>query len=76
MVVEAGQQGLRAPAPHLLGNLEVRVGPGRDLRQVRDAHDLGAPAQRLQPGADGVGGCPTDAGIDFIEDQGAPGLVA
>src|SRR6185369_5167333 len=50
---------------------EVDVGERGDLRQVGDAEDLAAGAERPQPLADDAGGVAADAGVDLVEDQGA-----
>ena len=56
-------------ASHLLLDLEVRIAARGNLREVRDAQDLMAARQRLQPGADRVGRCPADARVHLVEHQ-------
>ena len=68
-MVEAGD--LRdGPAVALtLGDLEVGVGVGRDLWQVRDAQDLVAAPKRPQPPSEGVAAATADAGVHFVEHE-------
>src|SRR5688500_7689143 len=58
-----------AVAADVLLDAEVRGGPGRDLRQVRDAQDLEVPPERGEVLADDLGDAPADAGVHFVEDE-------
>ena len=58
----------RRVAGHLL-DPEVAVGDGRDLRQMRDRHDLGALGETLERVGDGVRRRAADAGVDLVEDH-------
>jgi len=49
----------------------MMIGEAGDLRQVGDAQDLAARRKSFEAAAESLGGTPADAGIDFIEDQGA-----
>src|ERR1039458_5550907 len=53
----------------------MMVGEGSDLRQVRDAQDLVGGGQLFEAAADSFGGTATNAGVDFVEDQGALGAA-
>lgn len=52
-----------------LGDTEVMVGMGGHLRQVRDRQHLPVSAEGLHQAPDGVTHDPTDARVDFVEDQ-------
>src|SRR5262245_23903306 len=52
-----------------LGDAEVRVGEGRDLRQMRNAEHLTVLAERLQQLADGRCYGSADPRVDFVEDE-------
>src|SRR5699024_3329555 len=52
----------------------VRIGPGRDLRQVGDDDDLGVAGEFGQAAADLDGGLASDSGVDLVEDVGGDGL--
>ena len=62
-------RGLAADAA--LGNDEMMVAAGRDLRQVRDGEHLHVAAEALHQAADGIGHGAANAGIDLVEDQRA-----
>jgi len=49
----------------------MMIGKSRDLGQVSYAEDLIGAGQGLQLFANSFGGSTADAGVDFIEDQGA-----
>jgi hypothetical protein len=51
----------------------VVIGEGGDLREVGYAQDLVRAGEGFQFFSDGFGGAASDAGIDFVEDQGALG---
>ena len=53
----------------LLHDPEVPVGERRDLRQVRDAHDLRRRRERSQLLADRARRQAADAGVDLVEDE-------
>src|SRR5579859_3678463 len=58
----------------LLNNIML-IGKRGDLRQVGNAEHLMTAAKGLQLPAHGLGGAASDAGINFVEDQGAcPGF--
>src|SRR5207244_3431016 len=48
---------------------EVPIGNARDLRQMRDRHDLGPLGESAQRVADPVRRLAADAGVDLVEDH-------
>src|SRR5699024_5571796 len=52
----------------------VRIGPGRDLRQVGDDDDLGVAGEFGQAAAALDGGLASDSGVDRVEDVGGDRL--
>src|SRR5439155_5298183 len=70
---------LRALAPGLLDDPEVRVGHRRNLRQVCDADELALGSQLAKLLPHRPGGVAADAGVDLVEDHrasAAPGPEA
>ena len=70
-VVEAPHQGARAPARFSLLDQVMMVGKGGDLWQVGNANHLMGPRQCQQFPAYRLRGASSNAGIDFIEYEGA-----
>src|SRR4029079_16283562 len=68
LVAELRDRRVRRVAGNLL-DAEGAVGERRDLRQVRDRHDLGALGQAAQRLADRVRGLAADTGVDLVEDH-------
>src|SRR4051794_5568971 len=66
--VELGDRRARLLARELL-DAEVALGAGRDLREVRDRHDLRTGGKALERARHGVGGAPADAGVDLVEHE-------
>ena len=69
LFVEPRHGGPRPAGVDALLDLEVRVGGGGNLRQVRDAQYLKCGPERAQFRADDISHPPADAGIDLVEDQ-------
>ena len=59
------------PVRLVLVDDEVSVRERRDLRQVRDAHDLTMPCDVGDGAPDHLGHRASDARVDFVEDVGA-----
>src|SRR6266403_2718623 len=62
---------LRPPSSFTLLDNVMMVGERCDLRQVGNAEHLIAFGERLQFLPHGLGGAPSDTGIDLVEDQRA-----
>ena len=70
LVVQRGHAGLGGVVVAVFFDAVVRVGVGGDLWQVGDAQHLPALPEGVQQAADGIGDFATDAGVDFVEDDG------
>ena len=66
--------GHRPAVAFALGDPEMGIGVGGDLRQVGDAQDLVAPGERPQASADRVGAATADPRIDLVEDEDGRGV--
>ena len=66
--IDAGSDAL-ALVERILGNEQMLVGTGGDLRRVRHRHHLHFSGEPSQPRADRIRHRSTDAGIDFVEHE-------